>query len=213
MSPDGDPAETKRNDGGSGDADPGDCRENGLARRFARGESTATTTARQLIGKVVRFRGYFIPADQRADIVQDSLVDVLREAKERDFAGDDEFHGFIRVVAYRRCIDWVRRSTRRSPASSPVASTIQPEEALLKKERRELAAKVIFRLRKPCRELFALRIGRGMSYGEIATMLGRSEGALRTQASECLRQARQILRRMRSRIRLAATRERKRNEP
>ena len=47
-------------------------------------------------------------------------------------------------------------------------------------------------MREKCRTLFALHAGMGMTYGEISEVLGRSEGALRTQMYECLKAAKKM---------------------
>ena len=128
MPPDRDPASAKkalgnsrgvgRTENGPGDLDPDRLSKAGLARRFVLGQPAAIAATCDLIGKVSRFRGYYIPSDQRADVVQEALLDVFREAKDREFASDDEFQGFVRTVTYRRCIDWVRGTIRRSAIRS-----------------------------------------------------------------------------------------------
>ena len=62
---------------------------------------------------------------------------------------------------------------------------IQPDDTLLAREKRELAVEIFSKLKEPCRELLALRVGRGLTYGQMALLLGRSEGALRTQSYYC----------------------------
>jgi DNA-directed RNA polymerase specialized sigma24 family protein len=79
---------------------------------------------------------------------------------------------------------------------------IQPDDEILAKERRKLAQEIFSELKQPCRELLALRAGRGLTYGQMAQLLGRSEGALRTQSYYCLKQARAILNRRRRRQKL-----------
>jgi DNA-directed RNA polymerase specialized sigma24 family protein len=77
-----------------------------------------------------------------------------------------------------------------------------PDDGLLDRERRNLAVEVVARLKKPCRELIALRIGRGLSYHQMSEVLGRTEAALRNQSYYCLKQARRILDRLRHRQQL-----------
>ena len=85
-----------------------------LSRQFARGNPDAIAAANAVVATVVRTRGYYIPADDRPDVIQEAIVDVLQAAKDAQFSNDDDFRGFIRTVTYRRCIDWVRRTSRRS---------------------------------------------------------------------------------------------------
>jgi RNA polymerase sigma factor (sigma-70 family) len=176
--------------------------ETTLAGRFARGEPEAVATAGALIGKVVRHRGYYIPFDERPDVIQETILELVRAVKGRGFAADEDFHAFIRTVAYRRCIDWTRQATRKARVDPSLGRLLQPDDTMLAKEKRELAAEIFSKLKEPCRELLALRVGRGLTYGQMALLVGRSEGALRTQSYYCLKQARAILNRLRRRQKL-----------
>lgn len=170
-----------------------------LYRQFAMGDAEAIATTSAEVSRVVQFRGYYIPPDERPDVVQDAMLDVLRALKAARFDSDREFFGFIRTVTHRRCVDWVRQR-RKKERLDPVASCIvDPGDRLLAKERRELATEIVSRLKDPCRDLFALHVGIGMTYGQLAEHFGRTEGALRTQAYECLKQARKMLDHMRRR--------------
>jgi RNA polymerase sigma factor (sigma-70 family) len=181
-----------------------------LSSRFARGEPDAVAATAALVGKVVKTRGYYIPLDERPDVIQETLLDLVHAVKGRGFDDDDEFHAFARTVAYRRCIDWTRQATRRARIDPSLRRLIQPDDPLLARERRTLAMDVFSKLKRPCRELLALRVGRGLAYAQMARLLGRSEGALRTQSYYCLKQARAILNRQRRRklVRLADWRQR-----
>jgi RNA polymerase sigma factor (sigma-70 family) len=173
-----------------------------LPARFCRGEPEAVADVAALVGKVVRVRGHYIPYDERPDVIQEAIVDLVRSVKKRTFDGDEMFHGFVRMVAHRRCVDWTRQATRLARIEPALKRLVQPEDTLVAKERRDLAVDVFARLKKPCREVLALRVGRGLTFGQMAPLLGRTEGALRTQSSYCLQQARAILNRMRRRQKL-----------
>lgn len=172
------------------------------AGRFARGEPEAVAAAGALIGKVVRYRGYYIPFDERPDVIQETILELVRAVKGRGFVAEEDFNAFIRTVAYRRCVDWTRQATRRARVDPSLRKLIQPDDTLLVREKRELAAEIFSKLKEPCRELLALRVGRGLTYAQMALLLGRSEGALRTQSYSCLKQARVILNRLRRRQKL-----------
>jgi RNA polymerase sigma factor (sigma-70 family) len=167
-----------------------------LFRRFARGEQDAVATARNMIRQVVQHRGYYIPSDERPDIVQETMIDVLLALRDSRFSRDEDFIGFLRTISHRRCVDWMRRRRRRHrPAASAVQMFLGPDDRLLAKERRELATEVVSKLGEPCRGLVSLHAV-GVTYGQLAERYGRSEGALRTQAYECLKQARRLLDRL-----------------
>jgi len=163
-------------------------------RRFLMREPEALARVAREIDAVVRQRGYFIPADHRADVAQDAQVSVLEECARPGFAVREGFLHFVRTIAYRRCVDWLRKQR-------PVAS-LDPEtpdgdpradQRHLAREDARLGLLVLQGLREPCRELLRLQIVEEKGYAEIAVLLGRSEGALRTQMCECLKQARAAL--------------------
>jgi RNA polymerase sigma factor (sigma-70 family) len=170
-----------------------------LDRRFSQGDPAAVATVATLVGRVVKYRGYYIPFDERPDVIQETILNLVSAVKERSFADDEDFNAFIRTVAYRRCIDWTRRATHRARIDPMLVQRIQPDDVLLTEERRDLAVEIFSELKQPCRELLALRVGRGLTYGQISQLLDRREGALRTQFYYCLKQARAILKRRRRR--------------
>ena len=155
-------------------------------------ESTSPQ-ATALVARIIQFRGFFIPVDHRPDVIHETMVDMLRAIADRRFVTDDRFFGFLRVVAYRRCIDWLRQKRRRDRILGKPVELVDPQEQLLVRERSDLGRSVVRRLRKPCRDLFGMHAGLGMTYDQISELTGRSAGALRTQAYECLKQARKLL--------------------
>jgi RNA polymerase sigma factor (sigma-70 family) len=143
---------------------------------------------------VVGLRGYAIPRDHRADIVQEVMIELWERLDATGFAASRTFDAFVRSLAYWRCIDWMRRRRTEVPLdrSSP-AGSVSPQERLLEEERRNLGRRVLGRLAPSCRELIRLHAGQGLTYRQIAGRLNRSEGALRVQMTECLKKAREIL--------------------
>jgi len=164
-----------------------------------RGAPAAVASATAIVGRAAQTRGYYIPHEERPDLIQEILVDVIREARTHDFQSDASFAAFVRVLAYRRCVDWVRRDRLAVRMSWNPSVLPAPDEPLLEKERLRLGVEVVAKLREGCRTLFALHAGRGLSYGEIGSLLGRTEGALRTQLYECLKAAQKILAHLRLR--------------
>ncbi len=154
-------------------------------------EAIASITA--YVARIVQFRGFFITQDDRPDVMHEAILDMLRAVGERGFDDDEQFFGFLRVVTYRRCIDWLRQKRRRDRILGKPVELVDPQEQLLVRERSDLGRSVVRRLRKPCRDLFGMHAGLGMTYDEISELTGRSAGALRTQAYECLKQARKLL--------------------
>lgn len=170
--------------------------ERTLHENFCCGRREAIRTVTAIVYSVVNHRGYYIPIDERCDIVQDAMLDLFRQADADKFATENEFCGFVRVIAHRRCVDWMRAKRKREVVRLEGVPPNRPDGQLLAKERQLLGSAVLRRLKKNCRDLFALHAGLGMTYGQIAAQAGRTEGALRTQAYECLKQAKLIFQRL-----------------
>jgi RNA polymerase sigma-70 factor (ECF subfamily) len=60
------------------------------------------------------------------------------------------------------------------------------ETALIKAEREHILRKALKSVSESCRRLLGLRYDRGLSYKEIATIVGVKEGALRVRVQRCL---------------------------
>ena len=172
--------------------------ESPLYREFVDGVPESIARVVSIVRSIVHHRGWFIPVDERVDTSQEAILDVLRRARNAAFQTDEDFGNFVRVIAHRRCIDWVRARRTRHLVGSGTSESPGPDHELLTRERQELACAVVSRLKPECRRIFACHAGRGMTYAEIATALGRTEGAVRMQAYECVKRARQLLERMHS---------------
>ena len=81
-------------------------------RRVVEGHPEAVAQVTALVARIVQFRGFFIPLDDRPDVIHEAMVDLLRATSESRFDDDGHFFAFLRVVAYRRCIDWLRNKRR-----------------------------------------------------------------------------------------------------
>ena len=185
-----------------GPTPPATVTERQVARLFlsyGQGDPEAVAIAGRVIGRVVRAQGYYVPPDQRPDVVQEAMMDLVQAAKSASFATDDAFIAFARMVAHRRCVDWAREARRNATLAANFRPLVAPDDGLAASERRRLATDVFAALREPCRHLLALRVGRGLSYSQLAALLGRNESALRTQSYHCIRHARDILKRLRRR--------------
>ncbi len=174
-----------------------------LARRFVLGEHGALACVEALITRTVRFRGYYIPSEDRRDLVQETILETCQALARPGFSLAHGLAAFVRSIAYRRCVDWMRRY-RAYEALDPTTEdpSGRPDQRLLGAEQQELAREILDELRPACRELFRLHAVESLSYHAIAGRQGRTEGALRTQMCDCLREARAIfLRKQRRRDR------------
>jgi RNA polymerase sigma factor (sigma-70 family) len=163
--------------------------------RFAAREGAAIVEAEALVARIVAYSGFGFGRAEREDLVQEAMAQIWEAIGNGRFDTGRSFEAFVRTVATRRCIDG-RRSRRATTELSPllVSGDADPESALLARERIEVGRRLLSGLGEGCRELIRLHANEGMTYAEIGRRWQRSEGALRVQMSECLSQARRLLR-------------------
>lgn len=165
-----------------------------IATRFKAGEPDAVRIVQRRVRRVLSFKGYGIPADDRSDLEQEVMAQLWQAAGRASFRPDSGFWGFVNVVVGRRCIDWLRtrKRTVELPELECRASSV-PLARLLTEERRELAYAALAKLGKPCRDAVYLRAVLGLDYHEMSEVLGKSQGALRVLLHRCVKRARQSL--------------------
>ncbi len=170
------------------------------ARRFLARDAATVDGVAELVKRIVGFRGFFIPAAERQDVVQEVLLQLWDAAGRPGFDPRGSFEAFVRTIAYRRCIDWRRARRPLEPLDPALPDGLTgPEAQLLARERILLGSRVLALLKESCRELIKLHVTQRLTYAEIARRLHRSEGALRVQMVECLGEARKVLARIRRR--------------
>ncbi len=175
----------------------------GEAARFLAGDPATIGRASRLVSAVVHTRGFFIPPGERVEVIQAAIVQLwdalsgMGETEPRDFSA------FVRALAYRRCVDWMRRYRSTEPVRPDAAAeTPSPEAALLANEEARIGRWVLDTLDAGCRELIRLHSEEELSFREIAEAQGRLEKTVRNQMSKCLAKARDLIDRMRRRERL-----------
>lgn len=162
--------------------------------RFLDGD--AYLHARTQAALVIRSRRYRIRVSDQADLIQTVLAEACEAMAGPEFTFQKSIGAFIRTLAHRRCIDWVRRNRPNSPLEidRPSLSPL-PDEKIIANERAVLATEILSQLSPTCRELIQKHIFQGLSYAEIAAGTGRTEGALRVEMHKCLGKARELARR------------------
>jgi RNA polymerase sigma factor (sigma-70 family) len=171
--------------------------------RFAARDRDAIREAEALVTRIVSCRSFGVGPAEREDLVQETLTQVWEAIEGPQFDPSLSFESFVRIVATRRCIDW--RRCRKHTCELPVNQTApgeDPECSMLARERALLARRLLGALGPGCRELIRLHAVEGLTYGEIARLWNRSEGALRVQMCGCLARARRILATIRGGTRL-----------
>jgi RNA polymerase sigma factor (sigma-70 family) len=165
-----------------------------FCRRFVEGDSGATAHVVAVARRVVNDRGYYIPARDRQDIVQEILLHTYRAVARPGFVLTQDFDAFVRSISYRRCVDWMRGQRSVEPLDPQMAdASRRPDQQMLSKEMIQLGRQIVLRLSESCRELIRMRGREGLSYRQIAQRQERTEGSVRNQMSRCLARARQVL--------------------
>jgi RNA polymerase sigma-70 factor (ECF subfamily) len=179
-----------------------DLGDSSLLRRFLDGDPEAVSRVAIIARFVVGDRAYVIPEADRQDLVQECLVHVYRACRNTGFRLEQSLQAFVRTVAYRRCVDWMRRQHRAVPVDPAIADPSEgPEAQLAERETIEQGRQVLQALGENCREVIRMRAIEGLSYRRVAERLGKSEGAARNIMYRCLQEARAILEALESRIR------------
>ncbi len=163
-------------------------------RRLLLGDADAVARVGALLRLMVGERGHFIPPDQRDDVIQEAMLDLWRAIVRPDFTLRHGLDAFVRIVAHRRCLDWMRRRRDTAPLDERLTSNARrPDDALIERQTAARREWILARLSEGCRELIRLRVGDRLSYRQIGERLCRSEGALRNQMYKCLVRARRLV--------------------
>ena len=173
------------------------------AARFRAGDPAAIARVSRLVSAVVHSRGFFIPVGDRVEVIQAAMVHLWDAVAGMNETVPRDFSAFVRALAYRRCVDWMRRHRNTEPVGLDAASSgPDPEAALLADEEVRIGRWVLEALDGGCRELIRLHSQEELTFREIAESQGRNEKTVRNQMSKCLAKARDLIDRMRRRERL-----------
>ena len=171
----------------------GHTRPMDLVGKFASGDPEVVARTRAMVERVVRHRGYYVPPDQRADLVQEVLLQVWQAIGTAELPSDRNFEALVHAISHRRCVDWLRVLRSGEPLDENRADEARrADEVLVEEEQQAIGREIVAKLREGCRELVRLHFDMGLPYGRIAGLLGRSENALRVQMVGCLKLARKI---------------------
>jgi RNA polymerase sigma-70 factor (ECF subfamily) len=114
------------------------------------------------------------------DIAQDTFLKLFSTI--RDFRGDSSFDTWIYRMVVNSCLDHRRRAWRLLPLGSDHSATLrQPGDCLAELLRSEMSGRVrsaVDRLAPDLRIAIVLRYTEGLSYQEIAEVLGCSAGTV-----------------------------------
>ena len=149
-----------------------------------------------------------------SDVVQDTLLEAAQKLPEYAGRMEAPFYLWLRQIAWRRLMDLSRKhiaARRRSVeneakeglplpeesalqlAARLVASQTSPSEHAIRKELRSRVRKALLALAPPDREVLVLRYLEELSPGEIASLLGIGERAVRYRQRAAMERLAELL--------------------
>ena len=147
----------------------------------------------RLACRVVRDR------DAALDVVQDAFVKASRSID--GFRGDASFKSWIAAITLNEARSWLRKKGRERQVSldsvaEPEATDRGPEDRASDRQLAERALEYIRTLPDQQRDAVLLRTTEGLSYREIAAIVGSSEGSVRVSFHHGMTKLREHMRRI-----------------
>jgi RNA polymerase sigma-70 factor (ECF subfamily) len=137
-------------------------------------------------GAVYNYFRFHVPlADVAEDLTAETFLKVVR-ARDRFDSLKGTPRAWILTVARNVLVDWRRRARLRQYVTlgtmhDLVCDAPSPEERLVREEQVGRLLDVVATLGHADRELIGLRYGSGLDTAEVASILGISEGSVRTR--------------------------------
>src|SRR5471032_1789783 len=150
-----------------------------VARWKGGDERAATLLVARHADAVARFVASIGGRDDRDEVVQDTFVRAF--ASIDGFRGEGAFRTWLFTIARRLLMDRRRSVRRRGEEVEVQDSDVRTEydalDGMVAQETEGRLRAAMARLTPTQREVFTLRVGEGMSYREIAEVVGSTEGA------------------------------------
>jgi RNA polymerase sigma-70 factor, ECF subfamily len=165
-------------------SDGRDVGDERLVDDFLRGEPTAIRTIDRWIERVLS-DGFASLRDQRDDLRQEVRLRLFTNLRAGRFRGHSQLRTYVHRIAKNTCIDLERRAYRQREHSLGPAGyeTEAGEQPGLAADASELLRRLLAGLSEPERRLIELVFVERLSYAEIATVLGVSEGTVKSRVS------------------------------
>lgn len=170
--------------------------DDGLIERWRRGdERAATLLVERHASAVARFLSSIGAREDVDELVQDTFV--------RAFNGLDAFRGessvrtWLFTIARRLHVDRARAVRRRGQSvevdEGDAVTTFDALDGMVADETVRQLWGVVSRLSRTQREVFTLRVVEGLSYKEIAEVVGTTEGAARVHYHNAMRAVKEMI--------------------
>ena len=161
-----------------------------LIARWRRGDERA---ASELVARhaqaLARFAASFGAQDEIDDLVQDTFIRAFQSLD--GFRAESSFRTWLFTIERRLLLDR-RRAEKRRPGRVEVqegdaATEYDALDAMVAGEAAQRVREAMTKLSPTQREVFALRVAQGLSYREIAELVGTTEGAARVHYHNAMR--------------------------
>jgi len=131
--------------------------------------------------------------DEAEDVVQETFVKIYIQAKRFENRGAYSFRAWAYTVLIRTALSFIRKLKRERLATIRLDQELSelladPEDRFRLYLLKDEVMSIISRLPAAVRRLITLRFLDGLSYQEIASLEGLSEGAVRTRLSRARKQ-------------------------
>ncbi|MGI8617780.1 MAG: RNA polymerase sigma factor [Gemmatimonadaceae bacterium] len=175
---------------------PADEADRELIARWKRGDPTAATAiVSRHSDALARFAFNLGERNDVEELVQDTFVRAFGSL--HSFRGASALRTWLFTIERRLVLDR-RRAAGRAPAVVPVTESSAATEftaldSMVAAETEQQVREAIEKLSPMQREVFALRVSEGLSYKEIADVIGSTEGAARVHYHNAMRAVKEYL--------------------
>lgn len=175
---------------------PDDPTDQRLIERWQGGdERAATALVERHAGALARYVTSLGERDAAEELVQDTFVRAFSSLD--SFRGDSTLRTWLFTIARRLVVDRRRAARRRRDVDTledvDVATAYTALDGLIAGEAEQRVREAVERLSPTQREVFLLRVNEGLSYRDIAEVVGTTEGAARVHYHNALRTVKESL--------------------
>ena len=158
-------------------------------------ERAATVLVRRYTPSVARFVASLGERQEVEEVVQDTFVRAF--ASLEGFRGESSFRSWLFTIARNLVRDRVRSRARKYQVvpieESHAVTEHDALDAAVSDETERRLDEALERLSPMQREVFTLRVSEGLSYREIAAVVGSTEGAARVHYHNAMRSIREFI--------------------
>ena len=166
-----------------------------IARWKAGDERAATELVKRHANSLARFASTLGERDDIEELVQDTFVRAFGSID--SFRGESSLRTWLFTIERRLVVDRRRAARRRrgdvQVQEDDLATEFTALDGVVADETEKRLVSAMSRLSPMQKEVFTLRVSEGMSYRDIAALVGSTEGAARVHYHNALRAVKELL--------------------